>query len=288
MPPSGAPAASSTSSRIIRVSNSLNPNDFAPFGEVVENPETHGARGMGRVERVEANQGSATKWLDVSHLENWYTLAPSRKAAKAVMNMFVCKPRKLEVRDGREVFPVRILERHPFTPQTFVPMGVAAGDKDVRYLVIVAPTLKATRREREDGRNKPYPAEKPRPDRKSLKERLLGARPNPFTNDFEATTTPSFLSLSSGRRPKGPGVPDLNNIQAFIARGDQAVTYGPGTWHAPMVVLGNKPIDFVVVQHANGVGLEDCQEMDIRQDLAVEIDESGIEASAPGIMRAKL
>ena len=27
-----------------------------------------------------------------------------------------------------------------------------------------------------------------------------------------------------------------------------------------MVVIGDKPIDFVVVQFANGVGIEDCQE----------------------------
>lgn len=239
------------------------------------------------MQRVEANQGSATKWLDVSHLENWYTLAPSRKAAKAVMNMFVCKPRRLEVRDGREIFPVKILERHPFTPQTFIPMGVNPEDKDARYLVIVAPTLKATKRDRENI-NKPYPAEKPKPNKKSLKEKLLGARPNPFTNDFEASTTPSMLSLGPGRRPKGPGAPDLDNMQVFVARGDQAVTYGPGTWHAPMVVLGKKAIDFVVVQYANGVGLEDCQELDIQQDLSVDVDEGGIEASAPGIMRAKL
>lgn len=282
---SGERAQSSTSSRIIRVSNSLNPVDFAPSGEVVENPGTHGGRG--RLQRVEANQGSATKWLDVSHLENWYTLAPSRKAAKAVMNMFVCKPRTLEVRNERELFPVKILERHPFTPQTFIPMGVSPEDKDVRYLVIVAPTLKATKRDHEN-LNKPYPAEKPKPNKKSLKEKLLGARPNPFTNDFEASTTPSMLSLGPGRRPKGPGGPDLDNIQAFIARGDQAVTYGPGTWHAPMVVLGTKAIEFVVVQYANGVGLEDCQEVETAQDLSIDVNEGGIEASAPGIMRAKL
>lgn len=47
-----------------------------------------------------------------------------------------------------------------------------------------------------------------------------------------------------------------------MANGSQAVTYGAGTWHAPMVVVGEKPIGFVVVQFANGVGIEDCQEVD--------------------------
>ncbi|KAG9542426.1 hypothetical protein KCU77_g21480, partial [Aureobasidium melanogenum] len=36
--------------------------------------------------------------------------------------------------------------------------------------------------------------------------------------------------------------------------------------HAPMVVLGAKAIDFVVVQYANDVALEDCQEMEIRTE----------------------
>jgi ureidoglycolate lyase len=53
------------------------------------------------------------------------------------------------------------------------------------------------------------------------------------------------------------------------------VTYGPGTWHAPMMVLpplekevedghtgGTGTIDFLVTQFANGVAEEDCQEVE--------------------------
>ena len=67
----------------------------------------------------------------------------------------------------------------------------------------------------------------------------------------------SFVCSATGR-----GFPDLGKGKAFIAHGGQAVTYGAGTWHAPMVVLGNKAVDFVVVQFANGVGVEDCQEVE--------------------------
>lgn len=56
-------------------------------------------------------------------------------------------------------------------------------------------------------------------------------------------------------------MPDLSRITAFLADGSQAITYGAGTWHAPMVVLGDRDVDFVVVQWANGVGEEDCQEV---------------------------
>lgn len=82
---------------------------------------------------------------------------------------------------------------------------------------------------------------------------------------------------------KGRGLPDLNGIKAFVCRGDQAVTYGVGTWHAPMVVLGEGPIEFVVVMHENGVPLEDCEECDIGGgNVKVEL------AAEEGEIRSKL
>jgi ureidoglycolate lyase len=290
----------SVSSRLIPAANEITALGFAPFGEVIENPTT--STHASKHQSIIANQGSATKYLDVTHIDNHYaTLAPSRKPARAVMNMFVCKPRKLFTSkdSGKEVFKVEILERHPFTPQTFIPVGIAASDPSARYLVIVAPTLPSTSRGPNDPLEKPYPAELPRRPTRSLKDRLLGARPNPFTNDHAPTTTPATSSLSSERKPKGPGGPDLTNLQAFIVRGDQAVTYGPGTWHAPMVVIGDKDIPFVVVQYANGVGLEDCQEVGISaidggEGLVVDVGQvqgggdGSTSASGAGIMRAKL
>tara|TARA_R110002060_G_scaffold28576_11_gene38706 strand:+ start:4811 stop:5266 length:456 start_codon:yes stop_codon:yes gene_type:complete len=118
------------------------------------------------------------------------------------------------------VFPVSILERHPYTTQTFIPLGLSPREaQNVRYLVIVAPSLP------------------------------------PSQADAE-------LPVPKGDALPGRGFPDLGKVKAFIAHGGQAVTYGAGTWHAPMVVLGNKAVDFVVVQFANGVGVEDCQEVE--------------------------
>ena len=262
----GPTPSSTPSSRLIPVT-SLNPADFASFGQVIQNPATH--NGQPDLRHAVANQGSATKWLDVTSMTNYYALARSKKAAKVSMNMFVCKPRALKRQYGKEVFPVEILERHPFTPQTFVPMGLSAEDRTTYYLVIVAPTLPNRSWGERDNRQPPYPIPEPRP-RRTLKDRLLGARPNPFTNDYTPSTTPpdSF----SPTRPKGSGPPDLANLRAFTARGDQAVTYGPGTWHAPMVVLGGRPIEFVVVQYANGVTEEDCQEHEIEAREAMAVD----------------
>ena len=128
--------------------------------------------------------------------------------------MFACFPRVLDIDTaaGKPVFRVRVLERHPFTTQTFVPMGLSFDDLETRYLVIVAPTLPS---EEQNGRQ---------------------------------------------------GPPDVRNLRAFVAHGRQAVTYGAGTWHAPMVVVGEKRVDFVVVQSVNGVSEDDCQEVEVEQE----------------------
>lgn len=294
-----------TPSRVCRPSRSVDGATFAEFGTVIENPSSSVVTGENDAEKarplksVKANQGTATKYLDVTFLDNHYaTQATSGKAANSVVNMFVCEPRQLKhhAATRTQVFPVEILERHPHTSQTFLPLGISPHDQDTRYLVIVAPTL-STSHSKGETVPKPYPTQPPRRGR-SLKERLLGARPNPFTNDHTPTTTPRAPFFSeSERRPKGRGLPDLDRLQAFIVRGNQAVTYGPGTWHAPMVVLGSKPIPFVVVQYANGVDQEDCQEVLVRSDdggegLVVEIpegdDSDGALLSGAGIMRAKL
>lgn len=55
------------------------------------------------------------------------------------------------------------------------------------------------------------------------------------------------------------GHPDVNQANAFVLDRGQTVTYGVGTWHSPMVVLGPSRIDFVVMQHVNGVEEENCE-----------------------------
>lgn len=246
----------------------LTQDAFAPFGTVVENPVNASGR-SNELKVVKANQGSALKYIDVSHVTNYYGGAPSKKAARAVMNMFVCSPRQLKsmssdsdtIQDRKSKFPVEILERHPFTPQTFVPLGLSAGDETTAYLVIVAPTLSV--KSKTTNRFPQY-LQQPPTRRRSLSEIFSRVSLSSFTD----TSDPSSSKDSSPglQQPKGPGEPDLSRARAFVANGSQAVTYGPGTWHAPMVVLGTKAIDFVVVQYANDVGLEDCQEMEIRTE----------------------
>ena len=138
------------------------------------------------------------------------------------MSMFSCFPRRRLGPGNR--FAVRILERHPFTTQTFCPLGLASGGTQTCFFVIVAPSLNISVKSGEGG---------PRVDRP----------------------------------------PDLTKLRAFVAHGGQAVTYLPGTWHAPMVVLGESRVDFVVTQFVNGVPQDDCQEVGIGEGVSVVVGE---------------
>lgn len=211
------PRAQVTAQDITVSSSPLTRESFAPFGHVVENTlktiDPGSSAAAARLPRNAsiANQGSALKLSNVTPMTNNYGLAPSQMPSRPAVSMFVCHPRTLRQASSKKLrFDVRILERHPFTTQTFVPMGLAGDDPSTLYLVIVAPTLPQT-----------------------------------------------------WSAPGSEGMPDLRNLKAFVATGTQAVTYGAGTWHAPMVVLGKRPIEFVVYQFTNGVGCDDCQEVDL-------------------------
>ncbi|KAJ4396483.1 hypothetical protein N0V93_000702 [Gnomoniopsis smithogilvyi] len=210
----------------------LTPDNFAPFGEVIQNPrpDVHPSKfaDAGRLpfDAISANQGTAIQYQHVTHMVNKYDQAPSGAPGGPVMSMFVCAARQLQSqRPGRpgkgpgsaSYFEVNILERHPYTTQTFTPLsasGSKVSDGQQCYLVIVAPNVKA------------------------------------------ASAPQSQTVESPVASP-----PDLLGLKAFVATTNQAVTYGAGTWHAPMVALGpeGSALDFVVTQFKNGVGSEDCQ-----------------------------
>ncbi|KAI8725204.1 hypothetical protein NCS52_00091000 [Fusarium sp. LHS14.1] len=195
---------------------------FAPFGDVVTNPRpdlhpTAYASQGGKLpyEGVSANQGTAIKYSHVSKPRNLYAQAPSGNG-ELIMSQFVCEARQLkETGDSSQrEFTVSVLERHPFTSQTFSPLMSTSS----MYLVIVAPSLP----------------------------------PSPQDEG---------LPVPTGDGLPGRGLPDLRGLRAFVATNRQAVTYGAGTWHAPMVAMGKEAttLDFLVVQFASGVAEEDCQ-----------------------------
>ena len=245
---------------------------FSSFGEVIENP-TSSSTSREELRLVTANQGSAKRWFEISRLTDFYNLAPSKKLARPSLSLARCQPRELRGLEAtttnntepeQKVFDIKILERHPFTSQTFIPIGLSAEDSTTRFLIIVAPTLPVSK-SREDlkDRPKPYPTPEQKPKR-SLLDVFSRAHPSPFTNE-RSPPSPNAPGAAVDK-PKGAGMPDLDSIRVFLASGDQAVTYGAGTWHAPMVVVGERPVEFVVLQNMNGVDIEDCQEVELKSD----------------------
>jgi ureidoglycolate lyase len=89
----------------------LTPEAFAPFGEVV-------AAGVGT--SSPANQGTALRYDGAARLES------SRPAARPTLAVYRSTATSLP-------FEVRLLEKHPASTQTFLPMACA------RFLVCVAP-----------------------------------------------------------------------------------------------------------------------------------------------------
>ncbi|KAI5922066.1 putative ureidoglycolate hydrolase [Camillea tinctor] len=232
---------------------------FAPFGQAINNPRpdlipspsssSSAAVASAGFGAVSANQGTAIQYRALASVREFYAQAPSGRPGTPRMTMFVCGAReevgaslvggeargKVNGKAKGKEYPVGVLERHPFTSQTFIPLGGAGAA--ARYLVVVAPSLGPTERD----------AALPVP---TLPFSPAGGVPHPHPQ-------PPL---------PGRGLPDLRALRAFVATGAQAVTYGPGTWHAPMMALGapGEALDFLVVQFANDVPVEDCQEVVLR------------------------
>ncbi|KAF9894294.1 hypothetical protein FE257_007797 [Aspergillus nanangensis] len=244
-----APTLTSSPTNLRIVPTPLTKESFAPFGTAIQCPLPRDLTSAPPLSTLPphspapilANQSSALKYSPISPLTNAYpSKCPSGTPSSARMSMFSCFPRALRTLPASaalaetNVFDVRILERHPFTTQTFTPVdlssqGVEEGEEPW-FLVVVAPTRK-------------------------------GETVTAKDKDGNTVTV---------RDP-----PDLTRLRAFKARGGQAVTYGVGTWHAPMVVVGKRRVDFVVVQFANGVDDEDCQEVAFGEGVVVDLGRMG-------------
>lgn len=232
---------------------------FAEFGTVIENPNPHLDKNQTLPPNASiANQGTAVKYANISSVHDVYHRASSKTSSKPMMSMFACFPRQLRRSNGQYVtcplelvrnllsghknptenlfLEIPVMERHPFTSQTFVPLGLDESSSATSYVVVVAPTQSSAI-----------------PHSEKLRKS--------FSSTENRTSIKSLGQLSSPTAPDGIGLPDLKNVRAFLAKGHQAVTYGAGIWHAPMAVIGLDHVDFVVFQNINGVPQDDCQEV---------------------------
>ncbi|QLL30879.1 hypothetical protein HG536_0A06940 [Torulaspora globosa] len=190
----------STTMAVLIKATPLTIDAFAPYGSIISPDEqVSNADDSSRT----ANQGTAIKLLGVSQIEKKYPFEGTPN-----WNLFRCFSQPhlrgpVSISEGRAIeHSIRVLEKHPSSSQTFIPMGCP--EHQPRYLVVVA------------------------------------------LEDCET------------------GRPDLSTLKAFLCRGNQAVTYGAGIWHAPMIALGNQEyIDFGVVIyefHDPKAPEKDCQE----------------------------
>ena len=185
---------------------------FHPYGSIISPDEeiatytsSHG------VAENNANQGTAVKLLSVSRVQN------SSRAAVPHLNLFRCRTRGRVSQGQSWQIVVPLLERHPQSSQTFIPMGVDS--EAVAYIVVVALVL-----------------------------------------------------------PNDTSKPDMSTARAFLCRGNQAVTYGEGVSHAPMIAISQEEarthIDFAVLIYENdspGHPELDCVEYQLDRPIEVTV-----------------
>ncbi|KAJ7647130.1 galactose-binding domain-like protein [Roridomyces roridus] len=114
----------------------LTPEAFAPFGQVIQAYGDHNAAPKG-TKVTPANQGSASKFHKLSLLASSY---PPEAGATAGLSVYRCNPLEGISKDG--IVELKVMERHPFTNQAFIPMGRGSGEglaePGSAYLVVVA------------------------------------------------------------------------------------------------------------------------------------------------------
>ncbi|GEQ67033.1 hypothetical protein JCM33374_g696 [Metschnikowia sp. JCM 33374] len=112
----------------------LTPEAFAPFGGVISADHQ-----IKNVQSSAANYGTAVKIHNVAPIINNSIECPSGKIASARWNIFRCSAPKhlISSKTGStKSYQAKVLERHPFSTQTFTPMGQHSSIAS--YLVIVA------------------------------------------------------------------------------------------------------------------------------------------------------
>ncbi|ODQ68579.1 ureidoglycolate hydrolase [Nadsonia fulvescens var. elongata DSM 6958] len=186
----------------------LRPEAFSPFGTILSSAHQLQSSPESESPVVSANYGTATKIVGLSKAVNDFDHAPSGQRATVNWHIFRCKKAIGNIKDAQtsSVYNLKVLEKHPYSTQTFMPMGRLPSE--VCFLVIVA----------------------------------LG----------------------------GDEGPDPSTLAAFTCTGAQAVTYGVGVWHAPMVVIDGV-IDFGVLVAENGVPAEECVEVDFLAEIEYAI-----------------
>ncbi|PWN51738.1 Allantoicase [Violaceomyces palustris] len=193
----------------------LTSDGFAKYGNVIATPPREENKPFKIV-----NQGTAKKFVTLSPVTNNY---PIEAEANTNVHIYHCDPIDM----GGKPFHVKLLERHRFTTQAFLPM-TPSGKGQEGYLVVVAQNGEGIFRFPKGGRKKEQKREE------KWRPALEGDRP------------------------------DLSTLTVFLATTEQGISYHPGIWHHPMIALGSAPTDFACVVNESDLQPQlDCDEVEV-------------------------
>jgi ureidoglycolate lyase len=71
----------------------------------------------------------------------------------------------------------------------------------------------------------------------------------------------------------GGDTPDPEGLRAFVALPGQGVIYGPGVWHMPLIVFGDRPAEFVMLVWEDGTK-GDCVVGNLAEPIEVALPPS--------------
>lgn len=108
--------------------------EYKPYGGIISTDVVNDRT-------VSVNNGTARRTPEVVPTKNLYDEAASQIPARAVLNVSLAQPRQVQTWDkvienmdhsAKRALKVKVLERHRYTTQSFIPMGA-----DIKYLVVV-------------------------------------------------------------------------------------------------------------------------------------------------------
>ncbi|KAI9358939.1 ureidoglycolate hydrolase-domain-containing protein [Zopfochytrium polystomum] len=132
-------------------------------------------------------------------------------------------------------FPLRLLERHRYSTQMFVPMTNPPATATTSRHSSASPSCSSS----------------------------SSTSTSPTAPSTSAKNAYHYLVVVALSDPR-TGKPDLATLKAFRASSTQAFAYAVGTWHHPMISLDASVTDFVCIVYERGPfreGDEDCEEV---------------------------
>ncbi|OWZ72791.1 allantoicase [Cryptococcus neoformans] len=176
----------------------ITPENFAPFGHLITTTPSSSHTDTER----------APDGLTVKHNRLAPVISTYPEETGAVTGIAVFRATKKVGLERGKVFDVRYMERHPYTSQTFVPMGKGE-----------------------------------------------------WPGHGETALSPGgeFLVIVAKNGPDDR--PDPSTLQSFLLPAHQGLSYSPGTWHHPVLVL-DSTLDLMCVETQIATGMHDSDGRD--------------------------